>query len=191
MPSHAANLVPGRSCGDCTLCCRVPPVDTPQFQKQAGVLCSFCEESRGCSIHATRPAVCREWFCGWRRLPRLGEDWRPDRCGVLIALGADEVPIGLGPYQSTKFIVTDDGGWLSQPAFLSYLAGLVHARAAVYLAAPGPPAHHAVKTLLNDALAGAVARSDGSAMAAILQRLFANLAAGPFERVELQYGPQP
>jgi hypothetical protein len=183
------DLVAGRDCGACTLCCRVPPVDTPEFQKQAGVLCGHCQESRGCAIHTARPPVCREWFCGWRRLPLLDDSWRPDRCGVLIALGADEVPDGLQPYRSTKFIVTDDGAWMAAPAFVTYVAGLVHAGVATYLAVPGPPGHHAVKALLNARLADPIARRDGAAIAAILRDLVEVLRHGTFEPVRFQYGP--
>jgi hypothetical protein len=186
---NAADLVQGRDCGGCTLCCRVPPVDTPEFQKQAGVLCQHCEPEVGCAIHATRPPVCRGWFCGWRRLPLLDDSWRPDRCGVLVVLGADETPVTLSLYKSTKFIVTDDGAWIATPGFLSYVAGLVHAGVATYLAVPGPAEHHALKALLNARLDGPVHRRDGHAIATILNEILADLREGPFEPVELEYGP--
>jgi hypothetical protein len=189
MPQSNQNLVPGRECGGCTLCCRLPAVDTPELQKQAGVLCDQCTVSQGCAIHAQRPQVCRDWFCGWRRLPRLDEGWRPDRWGVMIALGADQVPPGYAPYESTKFIVADDGPWLAGPAFLSYLAGLVSAGAAAYLAVPGPPGHHNLKALLNPHVRDAAARRDGDAMARIVRDLQTSLAKGPFERVALRHGP--
>ena len=32
----------------------------------------------------TRPKICREFLCGWLLFPELGDDWRPDRSGVII-----------------------------------------------------------------------------------------------------------
>jgi hypothetical protein len=69
-------LVPGRSCGECSLCCKVMQVD--EFEKPQGVWCRHCAPGRGgCTIHADRPPVCREFFCGWLMWPRLGPEWRP------------------------------------------------------------------------------------------------------------------
>lgn len=76
-------LAAGRECGGCVVCCEVLPVDDREFQKPGGVLCKHCS-SKGCGIYATRPAVCREWFCGWRRVAELPDELRPDRSGILI-----------------------------------------------------------------------------------------------------------
>lgn len=180
-------LVAGRTCGECTVCCGVAPIDTPEFQKPSGVLCRFCAPASGCSIHATRPPVCREWFCGWRQLPLLDDAWRPDRSGVMIALGADPAPAGSGPYRSTKFIVTGQDAWLYGRPYLSYLAGLVHAGAATWLATPGPVGRHSAKSFLNPSLAAPVARSDGRGMVDVIRRTLADLRGGSFEPVVFEY----
>ena len=39
-------LVPGRECGECTLCCQVQNIDKPQVQKASGVLCQLWPFSR-------------------------------------------------------------------------------------------------------------------------------------------------
>ncbi len=74
-----------RACGDCTACCTVLTVDTPDFKKPADMPCTHLT-SRGCGIHAERPAICRAWFCGWRRVAALPDDARPDRSGLLVSL---------------------------------------------------------------------------------------------------------
>ena len=74
-----------RACGDCTACCTVLTVDTPDFAKPAGTPCVHLSE-QGCGIHAIRPHICRTWFCAWRRVARLPEDARPDRSGLLVSL---------------------------------------------------------------------------------------------------------
>jgi len=74
-----------RSCGDCTACCTVLTVDTPDFKKTAGRPCVHLA-GRGCAIHAVRPHICRTWFCAWRRIARLPDEARPDRSGLLVSL---------------------------------------------------------------------------------------------------------
>lgn len=74
-----------RACGDCTACCTVLTVDTPDFKKPAGTQCTHLGP-RGCEIHAVRPHICRTWFCAWRRVAGMPDDARPDRSGLLVSL---------------------------------------------------------------------------------------------------------
>jgi len=85
-------LVPGRSCGECTLCCTNLAIDTKEYRKVPGVPCAhLC--AQGCGIYDTRYPVCRTYFCGWRCMDALGEEWRPDRSGILFdALPDEELP---------------------------------------------------------------------------------------------------
>lgn len=78
-------LVADRDCGDCTICCDVLRIDTPDLQKPAGTPCSHLG-ARGCTIHAVRPEICRAWFCGWRRVEAMPDSARPDRSGLLVSL---------------------------------------------------------------------------------------------------------
>jgi hypothetical protein len=74
--------VPGRSCGSCTLCCKVFAV--PDFDKPRSVLCRHCVAEQGCSIHATRPAICRGFFCNWLLVDSLGPEWQPERSKLVL-----------------------------------------------------------------------------------------------------------
>lgn len=74
-----------RACGDCTACCTILTVDTPEFAKPAGTPCVHLA-AHGCSIHATRPPICRTWFCAWRRIAAMPDEARPDRSGILVSL---------------------------------------------------------------------------------------------------------
>lgn len=78
-------LVAGRECGDCTACCTVLTVDSPDFKKPAGVPCVHLG-AHGCGIHAVRPHICRTWFCAWRRVAAMPDAARPDRSGLLVSL---------------------------------------------------------------------------------------------------------
>src|SRR5262245_29448606 len=85
-------LVKEGICGECTVWCVVLNVGIAEFQKLPGVACAhLC--SAGCSIHATRYPICRSYHCGWRYLQFLGDDWRPDRSGVLIDFQIDDLPL--------------------------------------------------------------------------------------------------
>ncbi len=84
-------VLPGRDCGDCTACCSVLTVDTPEFKKPPGVACVHVTDG-GCAIHAVRPTICRTWFCGWRRVAALPDAARPDRSGLLVSLNFVRAP---------------------------------------------------------------------------------------------------
>ena len=79
----AGALVPGRSCGQCTACCRIPAIEV--LTKPAGVL---CRHSTGvaCGIYQDRPDACARWHCLWRKIGALPDELRPDRSGVMFAI---------------------------------------------------------------------------------------------------------
>lgn len=77
-------LVPGRTCGECTICCTVLRIEEPELKKKADVPCPNLSAGGGCAIYNVRPGVCRTWYCGWRIMPFLDDSMRPDRAKVLI-----------------------------------------------------------------------------------------------------------
>jgi hypothetical protein len=53
-----------RTCGRCTLCCKV--LEVPELSKPRGQWCVHARKGTGCAIyHQTRPAVCGEFACLW------------------------------------------------------------------------------------------------------------------------------
>jgi hypothetical protein len=69
-------LVPGRSCGTCSLCCKVYSVQ--ELDKPAGRWCIHVTRGSGCANHAGRPPVCRQFYCSWLVDPNLGPEWKPE-----------------------------------------------------------------------------------------------------------------
>lgn len=177
------DIVEGRMCGDCTVCCVVPPIDSPAFKKPSGILCRHCAETEGCRIHASRPEVCRDFFCGWRSLSLFDDRWRPDRCGLLIASETQDIPAPFARRVGLKVIAFRSEADLLQPFVIDMLAGLVFAEAPVFLSVPGPPNHFFAKTLLNPGLREPAARRDGETMRERLVEAYRGLAEGPFEAV--------
>jgi hypothetical protein len=69
-------IVPGRSCGRCSLCCKVYSIK--ELKKPAGRWCAHVARGLGCNIHANRPQECRQFFCSWLFDPNLGPKWKPE-----------------------------------------------------------------------------------------------------------------
>jgi len=103
---NESHLVPGRECGECTACCVVLLIDDDDFKKPADQVCTNLIDKGGCKIYATRPSVCQDWHCAWRFMAQLGDDWRPDRSGILLR--SDENGIIFQPIQSAKKVMTSD-----------------------------------------------------------------------------------
>jgi hypothetical protein len=75
--STATSSAPTRSCGSCTMCCKVydvPPIDN----KPRGVWCKHCKPGRGCGIWESRPEFCKDFHCQWIKDDSFGPEWKPD-----------------------------------------------------------------------------------------------------------------
>ena len=79
---------PGRTCGDCRLCCKLLAVGKDErpddFKKPQGKWCEHCFDG-GCRIYATRPEDCKTYECTWLR-GVFDEDDRPDKSRVVVSL---------------------------------------------------------------------------------------------------------
>jgi len=129
------NLVPGRVCGDCKVCCIVPPIDEPEMQKIPNAMCRH-RLKEGCSIYENRPTPCRTYFCGWRRLAFLDDDWRPDRSGVLIESGTAST---VGPDAVVLILVADPLKTVRQRRFLDFVGEAIAQKTKLFLSLPGSP----------------------------------------------------
>jgi|SRR3954447_3573378 hypothetical protein len=78
------HLVPGRACGTCMMCCKVPHIE--EFNKPAGVWCKHAAAGKGCAIYDERPGSCRAFFCSWMQDASLGPEWKPDRSKFVVYL---------------------------------------------------------------------------------------------------------
>ena len=76
----------GRSCGSCSLCCKVVGVD--ELVKPIGVWCPHCNRQKGCAIYESRPPSCRMFICQWMLEPGLGPEWKPDRAKFALLKSA-------------------------------------------------------------------------------------------------------
>ena len=81
------DIVPGRSCENCTLCCKV--IGVPALGKPQGHDCTHCDIGRGCRIYARRPEVCAAFYCSYLLSPALGDEWKPLTSHLVLGYMAD------------------------------------------------------------------------------------------------------
>jgi hypothetical protein len=82
MTSDPNPIVSGRSCGTCTLCCKVLKIW--ELDKPPGVWCRHCKPGSGCMIYSGRPQECRTFHCGYLTNPDLGEEWKPSHSKIVV-----------------------------------------------------------------------------------------------------------
>ena len=61
---EAGRALTGRSCGDCSMCCKLLKIEEDEINKPANQWCKHCRPGAGCTIYNDRPLVCRA-FCLW------------------------------------------------------------------------------------------------------------------------------
>lgn len=72
-----------RTCGECTLCCKLMGV--PELKKSSAEWCGDCVQGKGCGVYEERPQSCRNFQCFWLMDDAFPDDFRPDRIGALAA----------------------------------------------------------------------------------------------------------
>ncbi len=72
-----------RTCGDCSLCCKLLPIRV--LNKSIDTWCQHCCPGKGgCTIYTDRPPVCRGFSCGWMS-GEISDHWFPARCKMVIS----------------------------------------------------------------------------------------------------------
>lgn len=92
-----------RSCGSCTLCCKVLRVEA--LDKPAGAWCPSCRKGIGCEIYETRPGECRTFGCLWLADEHFPAEMKPERSKIVIALesGGGRVGVYVDPDTPTAW----------------------------------------------------------------------------------------
>jgi hypothetical protein len=161
--------VPGRACGDCTVCCTALAIETRDLRKQPGVTCAHCGP-RGCTIYETRYPICRTYHCGWRVLGTLDQDWRPDKSGVLVSPLDDGI----------ELLVLGGENAIRRPGFAEFVAACIRSGTPTFMAVPGPVGYYSARVALNDRLKG----RDPAGIRDTLVGALAASAAHGFRRME-------
>lgn len=73
----------GRSCGTCSLCCKLPAI--AELNKLPNKWCAHCKPGKGgCGIYEARPERCRNFGCGWLTNLALDDEWFPARAKLYL-----------------------------------------------------------------------------------------------------------
>lgn len=75
-----------RPCGGCQECCHTMRIVALRKPPHTACHC-LCET--GCSIHETKPAECKNFYCHWKYHDELPEHCRPDCSGIIISTEPD------------------------------------------------------------------------------------------------------
>lgn len=182
---HAPELIAGRSCGTCNVCCVALTIDDPALQKVQGYRCRNARPDNGCAIYDARPQTCRTFFCGWRQLKWVQETLRPDRSGVLVRLH-NEVSAADGTRRLGIIVTLLNSAAIKAEGLAETVAAAVAAHAPVYLHIPGPPGHTSGQARINDVLEGPVLARDKAAVLDVLRLARRQGRAGPRDRIVLR-----
>jgi len=117
-------------------------IDKPEIQKEAGVTCRHCQG--GCTIKDHWPPLCRDYFCGWRRLKIMDDNWRPDRSGVLTEVEQVGADVHLNLVLTENPLKT-----VRQPWFVDFVAYCVRNGVQLSLGIPGPRGHQGASLLIT------------------------------------------
>ena len=175
-------------CGACTACCRELIIDMPGLTKHAGALCTNCISAKGCAIYGDRPQGCRDFLCGWRQLP-LSEEWRPDRCEIIVMQEPDDREAGvLGGWKFFLFGGLDKIFW--RP-FILFVSSLIAADKIVYISILGAPGEHSRMMAITPEpeLKHAVTMSNYATVVGIMAALIQSCLDTPGDPVIFQQSP--
>jgi hypothetical protein len=80
----AQEIVPGRNCEGCTLCCKL--LGVAELDVAPLIWCPHCKAKAGCSIYEQRPTECRQFVCEYLRDPAIGNHWKPSKCKMVVVV---------------------------------------------------------------------------------------------------------
>lgn len=171
-----------RTCGDCHACCHHLVIDDPALTKGAESLCRFCARDAGCTIYQHRPHACRDFLCGWRRLP-LSDEWRPDRCQIIIVQEPENLANGVK--QGINFLFFGHLDWIFWHPFLDFAASLIAGDQQVYISVPGAQGHWARMQPIDPipGLKQAIATWNYAAVVSLVAAIIENCIDAPSDRI--------
>jgi hypothetical protein len=142
-------LIPGRECGDCTACCTWLTINKPEIQKVSGSTCKHCVKG-GCSIYESNFPICKAFYCAWRTVDIFGEEWRPDKSGVLPYVETEgisesfDLSTGVG-----LMLIGNPLKIVRQRWFQGFVVTGVMNSIPIFLSLPGPRGYQSATTSLN------------------------------------------
>ncbi len=160
------DLVAGRECGACNVCCVALTIDDPALKKPQGVRCRNALPDNHCAIYDARPHTCRSFYCGWRQLRWVRDTMRPDLSRVLVRLRVTES-------ESAVVFTLLDRGAVDAAGFAESVAAAIGADIPTFFEIAGAPGKTYGITRVNDVFREVVLARDKPGMLRIIKRIYA------------------
>lgn len=181
-------LVPARKCGECTACCQYLTIETEELVKLPNVNCQHLGETGGCGIYASRPKTCDQWYCAWRTMPNLGDEWRPDKIGAMVEFARENFPEPFTGKPGYRITILDREKLDTNMKLMAFVSTQITMGVPCIISYAGKSGEILAPALLNFALAPAVKEKNGEA---IMEGIFKALEASeqqPKEIVKIEDG---
>jgi hypothetical protein len=185
--NNGMELVPGRDCGECTMCCVVPLIDTPEIQKISGSAC--CRNTgKGCGIYETRPSVCRSFYCAWRIFDIMGADWRPDKSQVFSQVEVEDIPPQFAIRTGISLMLIGNPlKTVRERWFLEFVGAGVVSGVPLFLSLPGGRGKQGARQMLNtDEMLVAAAGRNGPRLGEEVEKTLKRVGAHDFQTYVMQ-----
>lgn len=184
-PSHD-----DRPCGECTACCVLPLIDTPELKKAEGQVCPHCT-GKGCGAYDARPEVCRTFNCAWKRIASMPPETRPDRLGVMFTLERHLPTRNVFEHLYYVGVATGDPRALDSPTARDVIEMLAQGVLPVFISAAETKTLVHPEPLLADAIANPAPQRDRALVKRgreWLKRYAPFARAGAGDQTRLPYG---
>ena len=183
-------LIPGRDCGSCNVCCVSLTIDDPELQKLQGYRCRNALPDNSCAIYPNRPRTCRDFNCGWRLLKWVRQTLRPDLSGVLVRLHY-ELSAATNTRTLGVIFTFLNRRALKAEGLAESVAAAVAAGVPVYVGVPGPPGYTSGQARINEALLHAVQTRDKPAVLEVLRVACQQGRKGDFVPIKRTHRAEP
>jgi hypothetical protein len=133
--------------------------------------------------------VCQQhgppYFCGWRRLAFLDDDWRPDKSGILIESGS---PTTVGSGNTILILVGNPLKTVRQQRFLDFIRKSIDQKVTMFLSLPGSPGKAKAALPLNTPEMRSAATQSRSQVRLALEDVLRRLSGHEFVPYLMEHG---
>ncbi|MDG1858394.1 MAG: hypothetical protein P8I94_04785, partial [Emcibacteraceae bacterium] len=156
--------------------------------KLPNVDCEHLRKGGGCNIYKKRPTTCATWYCSWRYLSNLNDQWRPDISGVLMDFSTKSIPSEYSSGTALIFKVIDKEKFLTNTELTQFIIYLMNKELPIFLSHGLEPGYSAISTILNPPLLDAVKDRNHQKIIEILNFILVECEKAPKNKLTIENG---
>lgn len=181
-------LIAERDCGGCEACCVSLTIDIDELKKLPNTPCQNLRSEGGCKIYDNWPDLCDKYYCAWRFLPELSDEWRPDQCGILLEFSSENFPGPFAGRVGLKFTIIDQEKALNFEGFYRFLIKQTNNGTPCILSYGTNPGELPVPAFLNFALHQAVKSGQPQKVRKEIEKAIEACKKQPVEKLTIHKG---